>query len=168
MGISSRCWFVAPYTGEPQQAPRNHRPPMILRQWPWCTGLRSRTARWEIRRQQDEAGGPGRTLDTSTGDSRHRIWTGKERVGLKREVQRKSSQFGKFEGAGSFKNKQRKSHLASPFFPLFVAEHIDGRGCKIYMQLLKETMILAKSSQCGGKSRELRTRKAWALGPAGP
>lgn len=55
---------------------------------------------------QDKTGGPARALDTSSGDSRHRIRAVKEKVGLEREVQRKSSLLGKAGGTGGFRNEK--------------------------------------------------------------
>lgn len=76
--------------------------------------------------------------DTNTGGSRPRIWLVKDRVGVKRKVQRKPSLLRETGGAGSFKNKYRKWPLASPYFPpltpsVLMAEvvrdlHATGRG----------------------------------------
>lgn len=55
---------------------------------------------------QDKAGHPARALGTSTENSNHRTQVVKENIGLKREVQRKSSVFGKAGGAESFRDKR--------------------------------------------------------------
>lgn len=64
---------------------------------------------------QDKAGHPARALGTSTENSNHTTQVVKENIGLKREVQRKSSVFGKAGGAGSFQDK--KTALCSSTCP---------------------------------------------------
>lgn len=63
--------------------------------------VESRTGRWEIRHQEGKAGGPA-GLWTLRGRFKAQTWAVKERVGLKREVQSKSSLFGEVGGAGKF------------------------------------------------------------------
>lgn len=61
---------------------------------------------------QDKAGGPARALDTSIGNSNHRIQVVKEKGGLKKEVQESLLYLERLEEQETLKTKQ---HFASPY-----------------------------------------------------